>query len=105
MIVRIITVEVKAGSEVEFERLTAENHAGSLGEPGVLRFDVLRDTDAPGRYYLYEVYTDQQATMDHKETEHYHRWKAAVADLLAGDRSSVSAEPVVPTDQAAWGGR
>lgn len=105
MIVRIITVNVKAGSESAFEKLTAENHAASLGEPGVLRFDVLRDADSPGRYYLYEVYADKQATLAHKETAHYHRWKDGVADMMVGERTSVTAVPVAPLDASGWRSR
>lgn len=102
MIVRIITVRVKAGAEAEFERLTTENHEHSLNEPGILRFDVLKDQDQPGTYYLYEAYVDERATVSHKETDHYHRWKAAVAELLHGDRSSVTATPVAPTGEGSW---
>jgi autoinducer 2-degrading protein len=104
MIVRIITVEVKAGAEREFEELTVANHQGSLAEPGVLRFDVLRDTDRPGRYYLYEAYTDEEATLAHKETDHYHRWKEGVEPLMASARTSVATEPIAPLAADGWRG-
>lgn len=102
MIVRIITVRVKAGKEMEFEEKTRANHRGSLAEPGVFRFDVLKDRDRTGVYYPYEVYRDEAATTAHKETAHYHAWKTGVADLLDGDRTSVTCTPVAPTDEAAW---
>jgi (4S)-4-hydroxy-5-phosphonooxypentane-2,3-dione isomerase len=102
MIVRIITVQVKAGAEKEFEELTEANHRGSLGESGVLRFDVLRDTDHPGLYYLYEAYADEAATLAHKETDHYHRWKEAVEPLMASPRTSVATTPVAPLDRDGW---
>jgi len=102
MIVRIITVRVKPGSEDRFEELTRANHVGSLGEPGVLRFDVLRDQDTPGTYYLYEAYRDVEATTAHKETPHYHAWKNSVADLLDGERTSVTCTPVAPLDESGW---
>jgi autoinducer 2-degrading protein len=105
MIVRIITVQVKAGAEREFEELTEANHRGSLSEPGVLRFDVLRDTDQPGRYYLYEAYTDEAATRAHKETDHYHRWKAGAEPLMASTRTSVATEPVAPLSEDQWRSR
>ena len=104
MVVRIITVRVKAGSEAEFERLTTENHEASLTEPGVMRFDVLKDTDNPGTYYLYEAYRDEAATMAHKETDHYHYWKEQVGPLMEGDRTSVAGVPVVPISENAWRG-
>ncbi len=102
MIVRIITVHVKPEKEVEFEKLTRANHEGSLKEPGVLRFDLLRDNDQQGTYYLYEVYRDEEATLAHKETAHYHTWKSHVADMLEGERTSVACTPVVPEEESAW---
>ena len=102
MFVRIITVNVKAGKEAEFEEITRKNHEGSVAEPGVLRFDVLKDRDTPGRYYLYEVYRDEAATRAHKETAHYAAFKEAAVDLMEGERSSVACDVVAPIDESAW---
>lgn len=102
MIVRIITVKVKPGRESRFEELTLANHNGSIREPGVRRFDVLRDDANPGTYYLYEVYIDEAATVAHKETDHYAAWRSGVADLLDGDRTAVACSVVAPTDPASW---
>ncbi len=102
MIVRIITVHVKPEFTEAFEVETVKNHEGSVGEAGVLRFDVLRDGEQRGRYILYEVYRDQAAVDAHKETEHYERWKTAVADMMAKPRESTSCEVVAPTDPHRW---
>ena len=102
MIVRIITVNVKPGKEAAFEEATRKNHEGSLQEPGVLRFDVLKDRDTPQRFYLYEVYRDEAATRAHKETAHYAAWKEAAPDFVEGERVSVSCDVVAPTDESAW---
>lgn len=102
MIVRIITVNVKSGTAEAFEQATITNRAGSIREPGVLRFDLMRDTDIADRYYLYEVYRDDKATVSHKETPHYREWKASVADLMATDRSSVAGIPIAPADEGEW---
>lgn len=102
MIVRFVTVRVKAGSEADFEAATKKNHEGSVSEPGCLRFDVLRDTAQGGLYYLYEVYRDEAATAAHKETEHYQRWRDEVAPMMAADRESVAGMPIAPTDPVAW---
>lgn len=102
MIVRIIRVYVKPEHVEEFERETTLNHEGSIREAGVLRFDVLRMPDGPGEYVLYEAYRDEQATIDHKATAHYARWKERVAGMMDRDRESESFEVVVPTDPASW---
>ena len=102
MIVRIITCEVKPGSETSFEEATATNHRGSIAEPGVLRFDVLKATDIPSTYYLYEVYRDLAATVLHKETAHYRQWRETVAEYMASDRESAACSVVVPVSEADW---
>ncbi len=102
MIVRIITVNVKPESVEAFEAETVKNHEGSLGEPGVLRFDVLRDTEQHDRFVLYEVYGDQAAVDAHKGTAHYERWKNAVADMMAGPRESAAYDVVAPADPGRW---
>ncbi len=102
MIVRIITVQVKPESVAAFEAETVKNHEGSLKEPGVLRFDVLRDTEQDGTFVLYEVYRDQAAVDAHKETAHYANWKNAVADMMASPRESTAYDVIAPVDPNLW---
>jgi (4S)-4-hydroxy-5-phosphonooxypentane-2,3-dione isomerase len=102
MIVRIITARVKHGREKDFERATVRNHEHSVNEPGVLRFDVLQDNETPGVYYLYEVYRDEPATAAHKKTDHYHRWRSDVEDMLDGERTAVACSVVAPKDPQSW---
>ena len=102
MIVRIIDVQVKPESIEEFERISVENRKGSMKEPGVLRFDVLRSDKDPQQFILYEVYRDEQATLDHKETEHYKRWREAAEPMMARRRPSISCTPISPTDPGEW---
>ena len=102
MIVRIITCQVKPGLEAAFEEATTANHRGSIAEPGVLRFDVLKDTKDAGTYYLYEAYRDDAATVAHRETEHYKLWRQTVTEHMAANRTSVACSVVVPTSEADW---
>lgn len=102
MIVRIITVHVKREYIDRFEEETRLNHEGSVAEEGVLRFDVLRDSETPGRYVLYEVYRDEAATDAHKQTAHYARWKEQAEPMMAAPREAESFEVVAPGDPGAW---
>jgi len=102
MIVRIITCQVTPGSEAAFETATEANQRGSIAEPGVLRFDVLKVTDLPGTYNLYEVYRDFAATVAHKETDHYKLWRDTVAEHMAEDRSSVTCSVIAPLSEEDW---
>ena len=102
MIVRISDVYVKEQNIEEFKALTVENRQGSIQEAGVLRFDVLQSETDPDNFLLYEVNRDQQATLDHKDTEHYQKWRAAVEPMMASKRESTACIPVAPTDPGEW---
>ena len=102
MIVRVIRVFVKPEFIDQFEAATRANHEASLGERGVLRFDVLRHPENRGEYLLYEVYADHAATETHKQTPHYAVWKEAVAEMMARPRESESFEVIAPTGRSEW---
>ena len=102
MIVRIIDVQVNKQSIEEFKRISVENRKGSIQEQGVLRFDVLQSDSDPQHFILYEVYRDQQATLDHKDTDHYRRWREAAEPMMARKRESTSCTPLSPTDPGEW---
>lgn len=96
MIVRAVTVWVKPDQCEAFEEATRENHLGSLREPGVMRFDVLRDETNPGLYMLYEMYRSEEATLLHKETEHYKRWRERVEPMMEKPRSGWALRVLYP---------
>jgi autoinducer 2-degrading protein len=102
MIVRTIDVHVTEQSIEDFKRITVQNRQGSIREPGVLRFDVLQADSDPQHFILYEVYRDEKATLDHKETEHYQRWRDAAESMMARRRESTSCIPIEPTDPGQW---
>ncbi len=96
MIVRLVTCKVKSDAVEAFKTAATANHAGSLKEPGVYRFDVLQNDAAPSEFVLYEVYENEEATMTHKETMHYNKWKQTVEPLLAEPRTSTTFKVVAP---------
>lgn len=102
MLVVLVTVQVKPEAVEEFLAATVDNATHSRDEPGVLRFDVLQDQADPTHVTLVEVYRDIAATVAHKETDHYERWRDAVADLMAQPRSSQKFDVVDPVAETAW---
>lgn len=96
-----VFVHVKAGCENAFETATLANARASLAEPGVARFDVVRQQDDPSRFVLVEVYRSPEAALAHKETPHYATWRDTVADMMAEPRSSMKYVNVHP-DDAGW---
>ena len=101
MIILIVHVHVQAESVAAFEAATEDNASNSRLEPGVVRFDVLRQQDDSTRVVLIEVYRDQHAVAAHKTTAHYLRWREAVAGLMAEPRTGVTYTNVSPGD-AGW---
>jgi autoinducer 2-degrading protein len=97
-----VQVHVSSDSVDAFIAATRINARASLGEPGVLRFDVVRDLAAPDRFVLVEVYRDEQAPAAHKDTAHYKAWREAVEPMMASPRTSTKYEAVDPIDPSAW---
>jgi autoinducer 2-degrading protein len=83
-----VKVQVLADRVNEFIAATLENARASRLEAGCAGFDVLRSTEDPLRFALYEVYRDEAAFRAHQETDHYLRWRAAVASMMAAPRSA-----------------
>lgn len=102
MLIVHVDVHVVPDQVEAFLDATRANHAGSLAEPGVLRFDVVQDLTDPAHVVLVEVYRDDAAAAAHKETAHYATWRDAVADLMAQPRSSVKFAAVAPIEPERW---
>ena len=81
-----VDVQVKPGMEAAFVAASGENARCSRMEPGVIRFDLLRDAELPGRFLLIEVYRNPAAAVAHKETTHYATWRDTVAPMMAVPR-------------------
>jgi quinol monooxygenase YgiN len=93
-----VHVRVVPGSEQAFRSATLANAEASRREPGILRFDVLQDRDDPPRFVLVEIYRDEAAAAAHKQTEHYARWRDAVAGLMAEPRRGLRHVNLSPDD-------
>ena len=99
MLVVHVHVRVKPDDVEAFLAESRRNAATSLQEPGVRRFDVLQDDGDPAHVVLNEVYVDQAAADAHKQTDHYARWRDAVADMMAQPRSSTRFAALFPEEQ------
>ena len=89
MLIVHVFVHVKPECVDAFAAASLENARQSIQEPGIARFDVIQQTDAPTRFVLVEVYRDAGAPARHKETAHYAQWRDTVAEMMAEPRSSM----------------
>jgi (4S)-4-hydroxy-5-phosphonooxypentane-2,3-dione isomerase len=101
MLIVIVNVQVIESGVDAFIEATLENARASLREPGIARFDVIRQEDDPTRYVLIEVYRSAEAPAAHKETAHYAKWRDTVGPLMAAPRTSQRYVNLAPSD-AGW---
>jgi quinol monooxygenase YgiN len=83
MLILVVRLQVKEECVEAFKAASLSNARESRTEPGIISFDVLEDTDDPCGFALYEVYTQQSARDDHRNTEYYKEWKEATSDMLS----------------------
>jgi quinol monooxygenase YgiN len=85
-----------------FVAATEANACASREEPGVVRFDLLREEGTTDRFVLLEIYRTDDDPARHKETAHYAAWKSAVEPWMAEPRRSVKYRALSPSDPALW---
>lgn len=96
MLIVHVHVHVKPDQVEAFRAASVENAKNSIQEPGVVRFDVLQQKDDSTRFMLEEIYRTPDDAGKHKETDHYAKWRDAVADMMAEPRYSVKYDQVFP---------
>ena len=82
----VITVDfaINKGHEAAFLQRMRQQASDSLErEEGCLQFDVCIDPADPGRIFLYEVYTDEDAFKLHLASDHFLDFDRTVADWVA----------------------
>ena len=102
MQILLVEVNVKPERLDEFlELIKYDAEHSENDEPGCLRFDVLRDTENPHRFFYYEVYKDEAGRLAHRETPHFAKYAAESADMFSKDVIRNIVTNVVPSD-ANW---
>jgi|SRR3954463_10383641 len=96
-----VHAHVRPNAVEAFRAASLDNARASVREPGVARFDVVQSVEDPTRFVLVEVYRTPEAPAAHKQTDHYARWRDAVAELMAEPRTSFKYLNVFP-DDAGW---
>ncbi len=94
--IMLVYVAVKPEYREQFLAATEENARNSRLEPGVARFDVIERDDDPNQFILVEVYQNDDAPAEHKQTAHYQKWRETVAEMMAEPRQGIAYRPVSP---------
>ncbi len=98
MIVVLVFIHVKKGSEELFRQASVENAKSSLNEPGFLRFDIIQQEDDPSKFVFCEIYRDAGVPVKHKESQHYLKWRGIVDGIMEETRYSIKYTNVYPAD-------
>ncbi len=102
MTVYVVEINVKAEHVDDFIRACGDNHRNTRKEPGNLRFDLIRSSEDPCAFTLYEVYRSPEAVTAHKETPHYLAWRRIVEPWMAAPRKGRQFESVYPVNELEW---
>jgi autoinducer 2-degrading protein len=99
--IALVQAHVRADGVEIFRAASEVNARESRREPGVIRFDVVQETEDPTRFVLIEVFRDPAAAASHRETAHYLHWRDIVGPLMAEPRTNKKYVNVTPED-AGW---
>jgi (4S)-4-hydroxy-5-phosphonooxypentane-2,3-dione isomerase len=99
MVILHVFIKVKSDMLEPFKAATLKNAQNSIKEPGILRFDFIRQEDDPLNFLLVEVYKDSNAIAQHKETSHYAEWCQSVEPMIAEPRKRIRYVNIFPEDK------
>jgi quinol monooxygenase YgiN len=99
MLVVQVNMHVKNDQIDNFINATKENVSNSINEKGIARFDFLQNKEEPAKFILLEAYKTENAPAEHKETDHYKKWKATVEPMMAETRFSIKYSNILPIDK------
>jgi quinol monooxygenase YgiN len=83
MYVNAVDLDILPAERENFLAAITENGAASAKEPGCKRFDILNLASDPNHFLLYEVYDNEAALKAHRETDHFKKYAAAAAKMVA----------------------
>ncbi len=102
MVIIQVYVRVKEPDIDAFISATIKNAGSSIKEPGVVRFDLMQESDDPQAFLLTEIYQNDEAPLAHKRTDHYHIWRETVADMMQQPRKGVKYTAIYPVNVKQW---
>ncbi len=82
-LVNAIELEIVPAELDKFLAAIKENGAASVKEPGCRQFDILVLASSPNTVFLYEVYDNEAAALAHRQTDHFKKYAATTANMVA----------------------
>jgi len=94
MIIKSVTIYVKAEKIKEFIEVTIENQNNSIKEKGIISFDFFQCKDDSTKFLLHEVYKSENDINEHMETEHFKKWINTVEQWFSNPRDKATYIPI-----------
>jgi quinol monooxygenase YgiN len=85
----IAVLDARAGLADAFRERIVELVRQVRREPGCITFAAYEARDAPGRFYLYEIYSNAAAFDTHLKTDHVRAFISAIPALSTGGPRSL----------------
>ena len=80
-LVLVVTVKVQPEFVAKLKPAMLENAAQSVQEENCYQFDVNVSQDEENTFMFYEVYKDEQALADHRQTPHFLNYWNSMQEL------------------------
>jgi (4S)-4-hydroxy-5-phosphonooxypentane-2,3-dione isomerase len=81
--VNVVELDIMPAEQEKYLAAIKENGAASIKEPGCRRFDILFLANNPNHIFLYEVYDSEATYQAHRTTDHFKKYAAATASMVA----------------------
>jgi autoinducer 2-degrading protein len=83
MYVNAVDLDIVPAERDKFLAAVTENGMATVKEPGCRRFDILSLASDPNHFLLYEVYENEAALQAHRASDHFKKYAAATASMVA----------------------
>lgn len=99
MTIKIVAfITVKPGEEDTFIAAARICVAASRAEPGVLHYDLWRETEGERRFVFNELYTDDDAIEAHMASDHFKAFGQAARGFAAARPEIIATEAIDVAD-------
>lgn len=83
LFIAAVDLDIVPAEMEKFIAALKENGAASVKEPGCRQFDILVLASNPNHVFIYEVYDNEAAAQAHRTTDHFKKYAATTANMVA----------------------
>jgi autoinducer 2-degrading protein len=81
--INAVDLDIVPGEIDKFLAALKENGAASVKEPGCREFNIHVLAGNPNHVFIYEIYDNEAALQSHRQTEHFKKYAATTANMVA----------------------